>query len=293
MKKKALIIPAKGIGDALIMMGASHALLSQGFAVTTFHSHLPELQVWFPGHHFCSTLPTNLADFSLIVIENDNSPMMHFWKSHYPQAIILYPSYCAAKNPPLSTGDSLFNPHLTMAENITRAFNGRVENGISPPSHLTHRKNPQRILIHPTSSSPEKNWPKKRFLKLQNALSAKGFDAQFIMSPEEKKSWNEQVISCQTLSELATYVYESGGMIGNDSLMGHLASNLNIPNVVIANDAERMKLWRPGWLKGAVVTPPRWVPNFKFCRLRRTQWKRWISVNTVLRAFENNLLHQA
>lgn len=287
--KTALVIPARGIGDALLMMGASHALLRQGYQVTTFHTLLTQLQNWFPEHLFISTLPPTLSNFDLIVIENDNSPRMHAFKSKYPRTKILYPSYHPAKNPPFTQEDYLFNPKLTMAENSVNAFNAPLENGITPLPYLTHRKYPQRILIHPTSSSAEKNWCKKSYLKLFSQLKKQGWDVQFVMSEEEKEMWQEDAITFGNLADLASHVFESGGIIGNDSLLGHLASNLKIPQVVIANDGKRMELWRPGWLKGEVVTPPTWIPNFKFCRLRDKKWQTWITVKTVLKAFEKSL----
>jgi predicted DNA-binding transcriptional regulator len=46
-----------------------------------------------------------------------------------------------------------------------------------------------------------------------------------------------------------------------------------------------MRLWRPGWHPGAVVTPPSWLPNWKGFRIREQKWKLFISVNSVFERF--------
>jgi hypothetical protein len=86
------------------------------------------------------------------------------------------------------------------------------------------------------------------------------------------------------LDDLAMYVYQSGFVIGNDSLVGHLASNLQIPTIIVADKNERMKLWRPGWLEGSVVTLSPWVPRWKFFE---KNWQHFISSARVLRAFDD------
>ncbi len=272
--KKALVVPAKGIGDALLMMIASHHLLQSGFFVTTCHPALRELQVWFPGQQFVSHLPDDLSSFDLIIIENDNSPKMHDWKLKFPQACIFYPSYHPKKNPPLTSQDRVFKEDLSMAENIALAIEAPSNsNGIRPPADLVHRRFERRIIIHPTSSTEEKNWPPKRFLQLSAALQKRGYETLFAYGPSEL---------FPTLHELAGAIYESGYVIGNDSVIGHLGSNLNIPTLIIANDEKRMRLWRPGWLKGDVITPYSWIPR----KIRQKYWKQLISSRRVISTFQ-------
>jgi heptosyltransferase III len=306
---KVAVLPANGIGDALLMMIASHQLLLAGCSVTTFHAALPELAPWFPGHHLAELPPRAswiemLSSFDKIIIENDNSSTIDLLRSAWthasgPKVSIFYPSYSPSKHAPLSPFDQVFLPHLPMADNIERAISqlasisATKDNGITPPSHLTHRKYPNRVVIHPTSRAQEKNWTASRFCSFAQKLQSRGFDPVFAVSLSERDSWlwvEKKGISLHalpSLSSLAALVYESGYVIGNDSLAGHLASNLHIPTLVIANDPKRMRLWQPGWLPATCLFPPRWLPNFKGMRWREKKWQRFISVRAALKAFED------
>jgi ADP-heptose:LPS heptosyltransferase len=145
------------------------------------------------------------------------------------------------------------------------------------------------VAIHPTSADSRKNWDRSKFEKLAAALEQEGYEPHFILSPKERPLWLDSMVNTPlfpTLSELAAFLYESGYAIGNDSMVGHLSSNLLLPTLIIADSPVRMRLWRPGWHAGAVITPPTWIPNWKFLRLRRNHWRRWISVNQVATAFK-------
>lgn len=292
--KSAAVIPARGIGDALLMMIASHHLLKAGYKVTTFHAQMNELQRWFPGHCFDITLPTDYSQFDLVLFENDNSPRVQ----KLVNGSVFYPSYSAQKHGPLFALDQVFNSELPMADNIANAIANILhlpgiskDNGLSPPSDLVLRKNEKRVVLHPSSSQLEKNWPKKKFIALAQTLKKNGYDPIFAISPSEKKEWEDVIEmgfslpSFPHLDALAAFLYESGYLIGNDSLLGHLASNMHLPTLIIANDRQRMRLWRPAWRQGAVVTPSQFLPNFKPIRLRKAYWKHWISTNQVLRNF--------
>ena len=297
--KRAAVIPSKGIGDALLMMIASHQLLLQGYEVTTFHGALRELAAWFPGHRFADRPPLQeLSAFDFALIENDNSPEVLSLKN--PKASIFYPTYKEGKHPPLSPIDQVFDADLSMADNIAEAMRVLLnlekpskENGLTPPKGLVHRLYLHRIVIHAGSSEAQKNWPLEKFLEVSRGLKRRGFYPVFAIEEREKEKWTalqkEELVFLKNLEELATLIYESGAFIGNDSLLGHLASNLNIPTLTISDDQKRMQLWRPGWLQGAVVTPQRWVPNFKPLRLRKKKWQAFVSSRRVLSVFKDIL----
>jgi heptosyltransferase-3 len=135
---------------------------------------------------------------------------------------------------------------------------------------LNHRLHRRRVLIHHTSSLEDKNWLKEKFQEVALGLKRRGYEPVFV--PE-----------FSSLDDLAAYVYQSGYVIGNDSLVGHLASNLQIPTLIVADKEERMKLWRPGWLEGSVVTLAPWIPSWKFFE---KNWKYFISSGRVLRTFD-------
>jgi heptosyltransferase III len=296
--KKAAVIPCKGIGDALLMMIASYQLHKAGSAVTTFHPALGELQNWFPGQKFAPLPPLEeLAAFSLIVVENDNSEKIDqlralHKKGVFPHLSIFYPTHSPYKHPPLNPQDIAFDATRPMAENIANGIAKLLgsetpskENGLAPPHHLIHKRHLRRIVIHPTSSLAEKNWD--GYARVAAQIKARGFEPVIAVSAKEKGAWQEfNPPHFATLADLAAFVYESGFVIGNDSLIGHLASNLQIPTLIIADDKKRMQLWRPGWLEGGVLTPADWIPR----RLRKRAWKRWISArrvsNDFLRSFQ-------
>jgi heptosyltransferase III len=301
----AAVLPALGIGDALLMMIASHQLKIEGYRVTTFHHALPELAPWFPGHDL-QPLPAQeklldvLASFDRIFVENDNSPLIKQLVNAYRNSLsIFYPTYSPPKHAPLSSLDRTFDKNLPMADNIAEAVASLIghpisskENGLSPLPSITHRAKKQQVILHPTSRETAKNWKASGFIAVALKLKDRGMLPVFCISPNERPNW--QFVESQgftladlpNLSALAALIYESGFVIGNDSLIGHLASNLQIPNVIIANDEKRMRLWRPGWLKGQLVLPPPYLPNWKFLRLKEKHWQHFISPGIVLRHFD-------
>lgn len=303
--KTAAILPSKGIGDALLMMIAAQNLLQQGFDVTTFHESLLDLQAWFTQHKFekrpkHGELKKIASHYDLIIVQNDNSEtistLIQQARSHLS---IFYPSYQAYKHPLLSPLDQVFFPHLSMAENIAKATASLLnireiskDNGLKPLDHLIHRKYKKRIAIHPTSSLKSKNWSPSKFLALAKLLHQNQFDPVFVMSDAEKKEWeflSSTPFSLQAfkrVDDLAAFLYESAGLVGNDSLSGHLASNLQIPTIIVADNQKLMQLWRPGWLSGVVVTPPLWIPNFKGMRIREKWWRHFISPKKIFKLIE-------
>ena len=290
--KTAAVIPAFGIGDALLMMIASHQLKLQGYKVTTFHHALPELASWFPDHEMESSY-LNLDSFDLIIVENDNSPKIkHLIDTYRSHLSIFYPTYSTQKHAPLHLLDRIFDESRPMADNIAEAmasfFSLPVPSKYNGLTFPTTPPNSKQILIHPTSRVPFKNWKAKGFIKVARKLKKLDFNPVFCVSPQEQSEWqfitNEgfTLVCPPNLSHLATLVHESAAVIGNDSLVGHLASNLDVPTLIIADDEQRMRLWRPGWRQGTLVLPPRHLPDWK---LLKSNWQHFVTPNQVLKTF--------
>ncbi len=136
-------------------------------------------------------------------------------------------------------------------------------------------------------------WPKEKFLKLATHLLKKGWAPALCMSPMERISWEPYLktasseISCpcfENLGELASYIYESGLFIGNDSGLGHLASTMGIPTLSIFARRSYSRLWRPGWGVGKVVCPPHVLMGAK---LMNRYWKELLTTRQVLQSFLN------
>jgi ADP-heptose:LPS heptosyltransferase len=163
-------------------------------------------------------------------------------------------------------------------------------NGILAPEGVLPGRHARRVVIHPTSSREGKNWPREKYLALASQLLASGYAPAMLLTEKERKEWDPGRIDapCFTnLGEMAAFVCESGGMIGNDSGVGHLASCLGVKTLTICRNAQASRFWRPSWARGRVVLPSSWIPNIKGMRLRDKHWKKWISVGKVLKSYHS------
>ena len=294
---KAAVICSKGMGDGLMMMVASHRLKLEGYDVTTFQDSLGELEDWFPGHHFAKRSTINsLEAFDLIVLQNDNTPFSFNLIEKYRDKIyIFYASYEEGKHCALNPQDRIFDRALPLVTNVAQSIasilgkmDPILENGIAVPEELSYRKYQKRVVIHPTSTTPKRTWSREKFLGVAKKLEKEGYEISFSLSPDEKEKWRGipfAIPEFPNLSALASYLYESYFLIGNESGTGHLASNLGIPTIIIASCPKQMALWRPGFLLGKVVTPSSYIPNTKLLRLRENRWQAFISPRRVVKTF--------
>jgi hypothetical protein len=292
--KKFAVVCGEGIGDGLLMHIAANHLRNLGFAVVTFSSQLIQLSDWFPGFSFApqpklEEIRMTLDTFDGIILQFDNTAKSKKIQTLFQNIYTFYGSY------PLTTSlllhpdfDVKFDPTICMAENISYAMQtlfpdgeSELANGLVAPSHLVRNRFPNRVVLHPTSSSPEKNWPSASFLFLRDKLEQVGWDPVFIASPSDAHKWGAPKFL--NLSDLAAFLYESGYFIGNDSGPGHLASNLGIQTVIIGSSKEHLTFWRPGWRRGELAHPPNWATKFK---LTRENWKIFISLNRVIKQFK-------
>ena len=294
---KAAVICSKGMGDGLMMMVASHRLKLEGYDVTTFQDSLGELEDWFPGHQFAKRSTINsLEAFDLIVLQNDNTPFSFNLIEKYRDKIyIFYASYEEGKHCALNPQDRIFDRALPLVTNVAQSIasilgkmDPILENGIAVPEELSYRKHQKRVVIHPTSTTPKRTWSREKFLGVAKKLEKEGYEIAFSLSPDEKEKWRGipfAIPEFPNLSALASYLYESYFLIGNESGTGHLASNLGIPTIIIASCPKQMALWRPGFLLGKVVTPSSYIPNTKLLRLRENRWQAFISPRRVVKTF--------
>lgn len=307
---KVAIIPSIGLGDGLMMMVASHRLYCHGYNVTTFSSAMIELHQWFSPHTFkarpqLDQLEKSLKEFDLIIFQHENTPfgkalVSLFHENKVPALSVFYPKYEEHKHFPLTPLDRVFNEKKPMVDNIARAISSILglnhiskNNGLVIPNHLIHRKYKHRVLLHPTCSCEKKTWPKEKYISLAALVEQEGFLPIFCVGPKEHAIWAEilngrfNLPYFSTLSDLASFAFESGYLIGNDSGLGHLCSNLQIPTLIVSSKQKHMNLWRPSWYKGEIVTPAPWIPNFKGSRLRENKWKHFISPKKVYKSFGN------
>jgi len=298
--KKVAFLPAAGIGDALLMMIAAHHFSRAGYSTEIYHPRLAELSEWFPGHSFISSrvLPYNLSSYDSIFIQNDNHPFIKDLKEKHSNVGVFYPTYKREKHGDLSERDHIFHADKSMATNFAEALTQifphltiSKDNGICLPEKLAIPcAKREGIAIHPTSRDPKKNWALISFARLALQLQHAGYAPFFVAADSETpciasgmKGMGIPIRSCSCLSELATVLCKTKLFIGNDSGPGHLASNLGIKTVIIASDAMHMNLWRPDWEPSVVITPSKWIPNWKGMRLRQRYWSRFLSPGHILR----------
>lgn len=284
--KKIAVVCADGLGDGLLSLVFAHNLEQQAYEVTTFSNYLPQLQAWFPDKKI-APLP-KLEDIDMVfssydrIISTDGAfltRVKHNLGSHYA---VYY--------------ERDFDRNKTVLQNFLsicqRDFgvSGTSENiGLKALDGLRHRFHRHRIIIHPMSTCDTKNWPAEKFINLAGKLKRKGFEPIFIMSPKEQILWQPllqnkfSLPAFPSLNELAKFIYESGYFIGNDSGIGHLAANLGLPTLSLFSRLSVANLWRPNGDKAVVITATLQLPG---ARLRTKYWKKLLTVNKVMNAFE-------
>lgn len=304
--KKAAIICAQGLGDGLLMMIVAHHMHQAHYKTVLFHDHVKHLSPLFKNvsispHPPLESLKEMLQDFDKVIIENDHSKRAYALAklrrdSRREGWVFFFPT----PSPLFQEGDFVFNPKMSAAANLCTGCqtilglkHATRENGIVLPKKGVHRRHLKRVVIHPTSSGYARNWLASQFLILARYLKSQGYEISFSLSAQERHDWIDvkhkgvYLPKFTDLSELSMYLYESGFFIGNDSGIGHLASNLGIPTLTITGNPKRVKLWRPGWTDGHIVTLPFPLPNFKGIglRIREHLWQHFVPVSRVLRAF--------
>jgi heptosyltransferase III len=298
--ERCAIFSCKGLGDGLIALVLSNNLQQNDVQTTTFHPFLQGLQSWFPHLEMTSfpqiaDIPACLESYDRFFIVYEKSPWM---QAILTECLARFRSKTTVINPIATPNkdypfweEARFDGTRSFVDNLFQFSQNRLklskttrENGILPPASLQANRYPNRIVIHPTSSRPGKNWDQVKYMQLAQALEKRGIEPAFLLTEEEKKEWPKQIHApdWKSLTDLASYVYQSGMMVGNDSGIGHLASCLGLPTLILCRSPMAANFWRPSWSKGHVITPSPWIPNLKGLRWRDKHWQKWISVSKVL-----------
>lgn len=272
--RNAAVICGEPVADGLMMMVASHRLLVEGAQVVTIHNRLHELKEWFPGHAFAPRLPSSelalaLQDFDLVIIQYDGTLyakelIQLFQYRERPRLSVFYPLSAKYSRMPVTKWDRIFDRQRSMVDNVAFAVASLLHqrdhsknNGLFPHGDLLHRKNPTQVAIYPSPANPAK------YHKIAAEIERRQFTTLFL-NPDN-------------LAEGAQMIYESGYFIGPESDLCHLASNLQIPTLVVSGQKKPLSLLKPGWLQSSFITPPLWIPRAR---------ERFIFTPRVVRAFE-------
>jgi hypothetical protein len=219
--------------------------------------------------------------FDAIFIQHDNSKWAETIHLKHPRVYRFFSTYHPQKHGPLRPKfDFVARFEEPILHNVHRAslqfFDGYSSDlGIVSKISSSYRQFPNRVVIHPTSSDPVKNWHTNGFYKLASLLEKRGLEPVFAVSPSERRSWPSPLFS--SLEELVLFVGMSGGLIGNDSGLAHLASALYLPTLVIGPCFDLLQHWQPGWYPATKVLAPAWCP--------RKLWPWTISARQVLSTF--------
>lgn len=284
MPSHLAVYAASGLGDALLAMQVAYQLTRVGHRVTLYSSVLRSMASWFPDvlikpYPAEDALGQELADYDH-VIAADYTPISSKWQPH-AKLSILYHSDLDKRQTMLSNLLNYTHRVWKTAQEPEQAFH--------VPSGLQSREHSQRVILHPTSGADRRNWPGDKFLKLGKRLLKEGYEPVFTVSSNEAHQWQwveQHGLSLRvfpTLEATAAFYYESGFFIGNDSGGGHLASLLNVPTLTLCSRASYLRLWRPGWAPGVVVTPLVSLPG---AGLKQKFWKHLLSVGHAARAFQ-------
>lgn len=305
MAQTVAILSAKGIGDALLMMISAYQFKQHGYTATFYHEKASLIAPLFPSILIKEYPPLpdiihELKKYEIVILENDHSEIACSLLEKRIDGLMEHLIGFFPKNSKYYLPcDFLFDISQSMVTNIAIATKDllglpctKTDNGICISCNHIYRRYPRRVLLHPTSANPIKNWTLKQFKKLADQLIKIGFDPVFIMSIEEKKQLKEElanykISTFEQLQEMGNYIYESGFFIGNDSGFGHLASNMSIPTITICASPRQIKLWRPNWYMGKVISPIIPLPNFKGIgwNFRERYWQRFVTVCYVMKVF--------
>jgi len=293
MRKKVGLIPANGLGDGVLWAVLANNLNQAGYESVLFSSPLMGLKKWFP--HLTIRPFLTVAEIALLPGEFDHLVVDSASYLANPKNPKFIEDVRKLKSWQPKLAIPTWNSRQYRLDNLLAFFEENFdirpqlrEAGITPPQPLHHRCHHQRVIIHSTSSDIHRNWSAVGFINLATRLKEMGFDPVFVMSSDERANWQTLIdqhhLHCpqiKTLGELATLIYQSGWMIGNDSGVGHLASCLGIPTLTIFKRKKDSRVWRPCWAPSEMVLPwplPKWL-------VKRGFWRYTISVRRVFYAF--------
>ena len=291
--QKIAFICSPRLGDTLIAFVLLNNLFRNGFAVDIYGNFAFDLKDWFPWAAIMPNLDQDktVSNDQYKSILEKYDVILHMYKSDMSDQIGAWhsSSYILADLPLFRAKMLLVDVQLAICEQIFHLKNLTRSNGLQPLPNLTSHKHAKRVIIHPTSSDKLRSWPAEKFVVLAETLNSRGFQPQFILSPQERATWENLIDpkfylpAFNSFSETASFIYESAWFIGNDSGIGHLASCLGLPTLSIMLRPNTARQWRPSWSYGEIILPPWWLITRP---LKEKFWKKTISSSRVLKRFD-------
>ncbi|NIE64136.1 glycosyltransferase family 9 protein [Burkholderia sp. Ax-1719] len=267
------------IGDSLIGMVLVNNLVRNGYRPVVFGWVAQELKDWFPAVEV-GRVDDHLGAFDTVIELRPTDFGKSLSRDGQTQVLADLPEYSGSKHMVDRVVD--IAGKLFELQDVTRS------NGMVVPPGCQRNRHPNRVVIHPTGSHPEKMWSRHKFLALSRALSRLHLRSSFLVAPNEYNAWRDasaagfDVHALNDLDEVARWIAESGWFIGNDSGLGHIASAIGVPTLTLFMRRGLARSWRPGWGPGDIVLPPNVIP---FGALKERLWKQLLSVSRVMSSF--------
>jgi len=300
VQQRVAVLLSPALGDSLVTMIIANNLARAGACVTVFGSQTMALHDWFAHQTGLTLAPAiesgngvtepasraaiqaALAVFDVVVQLHHQKPVPDLASAHRC-AVVLEPVFDVR-------GDAAMVDRMqAVARTLFGCVDATRDNGLQAPRGLQSRRHARRVAIHPMASTADKCWLPERFLVLATRLRGAGFDPHMILASHERAAWAPRlaragipVADVDSLSALASWIYESGWFIGNDSGIGHLASNLGVPTLSLFMRKGIARTWRPSWGSGHVLIGSQGIPTGK---LKERFWKHALTVNRVWQAF--------
>jgi len=317
------VVPSMGLGDGCVYLVLAANLARAGYTVTVYSNQLAPLADWLPAFDVVPLpMPAEtfavLDGFDLVISDLGSMVTRHEVPASDLAERYMFVGTCKVnpqlvRNPAAAalarlTPDKhvllsrlvagagslrcVDDDRISMVDQAVRFCSERLglsnatkDVGLLAPVHLKFRRYSKRVMIHPLSYNPKKNWPREKYMSLARRLEAKGLEPQFVLSPKERAEHGQHFMSgfdapvFPDTSALAEHLFESGYVIGNDSGVGHLASLLGVPVLTLYRKRRDGFCWRPDWAPGAVVRPAMTLG------IIRNAWPLFMSVSRVERAF--------
>ncbi|SAL67867.1 lipopolysaccharide core biosynthesis protein [Caballeronia peredens] len=267
------------IGDSLIGLVLVNNLIRNGYRPVVFGWVAEELAAWLPDVQVGQPHAYREA-FDTVIELRPTDYATSLSRTGRTLCLAQLPEYMGTKH--------MVDRIVDIAVNVLHLRDVSRSNGLVVPAGIVRGHVANRVVIHPTGSHPEKMWRRDKFLALSRALTRRELRPSFLVAPAEFAGWDDiarqghEINALPHLSEVATWIAESGWFIGNDSGLGHLASSIGVPTLTLFMRRGLARSWRPGWGPGAIVLPPSVLP---FAALKERLWKRLLTVRRVMAAF--------
>lgn len=283
IKKRVAFLMSPRLGDSLISMIVVNNLQQQACHIDVYGDYIFQLKSFFPASKIYSSDQFNDQTINQydIIISQYRHDLNNYDVSHCQ-------IFCIDDYQFFRRKINMLAIQLAACREIFHLDHPKENNGLILPDDVQSRCYSKRVMIHCTAHQLFREWPPKKFIVLANYLKKNAYDPQFIVASSERQrcQWvrdaNFAMPEFDSFVQTATFIAESGWFIGNDSGIGHLASNLNVPTLTLGVRSSLLRLWRPAWSPGIVCLPNRCLISRP---LKEKYWRQFLSVNKVIKAF--------